>query len=326
MQVTTQDVRNGPGGSAARRETGALVLRAVRLALEGKTGAAFLWRRAWDEVGRLDTGDERRRLAKLLHVVAEPTSVEWPSMAALLAAHAAACEGRRWLEEAAEALRLAVWVDPTSPDAALRAARVERLRGRREEAARLYARVRELDDGSGEWARLAMIGDALLQDDPEQALSRAMRVAVRAGDSEAAAVALEERAEARLASGNEAGAVRDLCVSALRYGRGPDRARVSHRLADLLASRGDRAGVREALLAALATGDEAQRAYATNRLHDQARLDGDDLGVRRWRQTAAPLVSLAPARSASHAAAGGRQTRAPQLRRWRIRLEEARSA
>ncbi len=317
---------HGPGSGRhdegrAPRGTGALVLGAVELKRAGVAGGTFVRRRAEAEVARLGATAERRILAKLLAVVAEPAAAGGELVAKLLGAYAAELErGGRYVEAAA-ALELALRERPESAELALRAARVARLRGRAEGAAGWYARVRELDDGSGRWSRLAAIGEALIGEEPMRSVSRAMRAAVRAGDAGAAAIALEERAGLRQARGEAAGAIRDLCVAALRYESTGDRARVAHRLADVLAARGDHAGTREALLAALAVGKADQRAYAVNRLHTLARAAGDELGLRRWRSSSpSPLVALGPGRRAAGGSAAGR------LRRWRGRLEAARSA
>lgn len=323
MQVKSRGATSRNRGTATGRSAGAVVLRGIRLAIEGSEGAAFVLRRARSEVGALPSTNERRILSKLLDAVTDTEPVDGGVViAVLLAAYAAEAERARRLDEALEALRLARVLEPRSADLALRAARIARLQGRVQEAARLYARVRALDDGTGAWARLARIGEALVSSDPERELAVALRAAVRAGDAEAAALALEERAALREASGDVAGSVRDLCVAALRYGCARDRARVAHRLADLLSARGDRAGAREALLAALAAGDAEQQAYAMNRLHMHARAEGDELGMRRWRPGAAPLVALGPGRRA----VAGYRSSLPRLRWWRDRLASAQSA
>ena len=183
----------------ARREAGGMVVRALALEARGSAGAAFVRRRAAQEVARLGGSEERRLLTKLLE--------------------AAELERQGRLREASAALLLArrLWRD--SPEVALRAARVARLSGRAGRARRLYARVRALDDGSGHWSHLAAVGEALLSPDPQRALTAVIQAAVLSGDDAAVVVGLEERASLRRAQGDEAGADRDRCIAAFRSAR-----------------------------------------------------------------------------------------------------------
>jgi hypothetical protein len=171
----------------------------------------------------------------------------------------------------------------------------------------LYAEARRLDASGGVIARFASIGEAVVSADPERELGRAMRAAVQAGHGEAAAVALEERARVRRAAGRRRGAIRDLCVAALRFADPVDRGRAAHELADIAMTTGDIATAREALLLAVACGAGPQRAHARSRLHTLARTQGDMVGMRRWRGTAGPpaLVSLTPSRVSGVASAAG---------------------
>lgn len=199
---------------AARREAGGVVVRALALEARGSAGAAFVRRRAEREVARLGRSEERRLLTKLLEAPGEARV-----LAKLLAAYAAELERQERLGEAAAALLVArrLWRD--SPELVLRAARVARLAGCAGRARRLYARVRMLDGDSGHWSRLAAVGEALLSQDPQQALTAAIQAAVESEDDVAVVVGLEERAALRRAQGDEAGADRDRCVAAFRSAR-----------------------------------------------------------------------------------------------------------
>ncbi|HEX7117903.1 MAG TPA: hypothetical protein VF212_03900 [Longimicrobiales bacterium] len=202
-------------GGVLRREVAALVLRAVMRARSGAPGAAFVRRRAEGEVVHLVESRERRLLGKLLAVPPGEAGVT----VGLLAAYAAELERGGRHREADVVLRLALRLRPASAELVLRSARIARLRGRRDRALRLYAGVRRLEGGRGRLSRLAAVGAALLVAEPEAALSRVIREAVRAGDGEAAAVGLEERAALRRAAGDDAGAARDLSVAAFLSGR-----------------------------------------------------------------------------------------------------------
>ena len=160
------------------------------------------------------------------------------------------------------------------------------------------------------------MGEAVVSADAAAALGRAMRRALRAGDAEAAAVALEERAAVRRAHGDRGGAARDLLIASCRYADPVDRARVAHALASLTLTAGDADAAREALQVALAWGDAPQRDHARARLHTLSRDLRDQVGMRRWRSfNRPPLVSMSAYRPSLTA-----RTLAPRLLRWRETL------
>jgi hypothetical protein len=151
------------------------------------------------------------------------------------------------------------------------------------------------------------------------ALGRAIRRALAAGDAEAAAVGLEERAAARRASGDRVGAARDLLLAAARFTDAVDRARVAHALAGVTLAAGDADAAREALQLALACGEAPQRDHARTRLHTLSRDVGDQVGMQRWRSfKRPPLVSLSAYRPAI-----GARSLAPKLLRLRETLAPA---
>jgi hypothetical protein len=314
-----QQISEQVSGERGRRaSTGALALRVVERGIRGIPPCSFLSRRAQLEIAGLPRGRERALLRRLLEV-----GEEWGNegngevLASLLVRYAAELESTQRLPEADAALTLACSAAPGAPEVALHSGRVARklLDGGR--ALALYARARELDTENGAIARLAAIGEAVVSDDPELALGRAARAAVRYGDGEAAAVALEERARIRRGAGKRRQAVRDLCVAALRFTDATDRARVAHEVADLAVVEGDSPAAREALLVALACGDAPQRDHARVRLHTLSRDVGDEVGMRRWRSFSRPaLVSLSLARARPAA-----RTAAPLLARWREALQ-----
>lgn len=323
-------------------EVGSLVLRALGLRRSGAEGAGFVLARASAEVSGLPSSSDRRALWRLVRVAEDA----WPadSYASLdsdasgdsdvsadpdvpmdrvefvgaLLSYAGTLERSGRLVEAEAALSLARVAQPRDPALALHAGRVARKLGDVERARASYAEVRELDGPCGRFARLAEIGDALLSADPETGLGRSVRAALRAGDGEAAAVGLEERAGVRLAAGERSAAMRDLCAAAARYTDPVDRARALHRLADIATAVGDALMAREVLLLALEVGDAAQRAYARVRLYGLSRALGDELGQRRWRPTErSALTSLAPYRPAR-----AERSAAPAFARWRDRFAE----
>jgi tetratricopeptide (TPR) repeat protein len=255
------------------------------------------------------------RLLRLRERLEEPEALE--AVTELLVDYAWELEVTRRLPEAQAVVSLARSLSPASAMVALHAGRIARKQGQRERALALYGAARALDRDNGGPARLASIGEAVVSVDPLPVLARALREAVRAGDEEAAAVALEERARIRRGGGDRAGAARDLCIAAARYSDPVDRARVAHELADLFAAAGDPLAVREALLLALAVGDGSQRDHAQARLHAVSRDLHDQVGARRWRSFQRPsLVSL----SASARAAAGKSA-AVRVGRWREQIE-----
>ncbi len=308
------------GEPALRVAAGALALRAVDQVRGSTPGAAFTRARAWVEVASLSASAERAVLERLLLVIAEPDAATQGLLliAELLVRYAGELETARRLPEADLALAMAREAAPADAEIALHAGRVARQLGERERALDLYRAARELDGAEGVIGRLAAIGEAVVAEDAEAALGRAIRRSMRFGDHEAAAVGLEERARLRRLAGRRRAAVRDLCVAALRFRDPVDRSRVAHRIADITVAAADPLAAREALLVALTSGDGPQRDHARSRLHTICRGLGDQVGMRCWRSFERPaLVSLAaPRRVTPHSAA-------PLLARWRERMEQS---
>jgi hypothetical protein len=305
------------GERGRRAAAGALVLAAVERAAGG-TRDEFVLRRARREVEGLERSPEKSILTRVL-VVLEESADPCARVAAPLVQYACELERTRRLPEADAAVSLALELDTVSSSTALHAARLARKLGDRERALALYCAARDLDGGSGTIARLAAVGEAVVGDDAERGLTRAIRAALRAGDGESAAVGLEERAAVRRARGDRRRAALDLCLAAARFPDGVDRARVAHALAGVLLAMGDAPAAREAMLAALAWGDAPQKDHARTRLHTLARDTGDQVGMRRWRSFQRPsLVSLSAYRPASDG-----RTLAPRLMRWREALTPA---
>ncbi|HEU0012292.1 MAG TPA: hypothetical protein VFQ45_01340 [Longimicrobium sp.] len=294
------------GERARRAAAGALVLRAC-----AGDADEFGMRRAAAEVAGLEKSGEKTILLRILRVLEDGGSAARLSPA--LVSYACELERTRRLPEADAAVSLALVMDAGSCTTALHAARLARKLGDRERALALYCAARDLDARDGAIARLAAVGEAVVSDDAVARLGRAVRGALRAGDGEAAAVGLEERATLRRHAGDLAGAARDLVLAAARYPEAVDRARVAHALAGVLLARGDTDGAQEALLSALAWGDAPQQDHARTRLHTLARDLGDQVGMRRWRSFKRPsLVSLSAYRPRPSA-----RTLAPRLRAWR---------
>jgi hypothetical protein len=305
------------GERARRAAAGALVLAAVEKARTG-TLDEFSLRRARHEAEALEKSPEKSILLRLL-MIAGAAEADEPRLASALVSYACELERTRRLPEADAAVTLAFAMDGTGSATALHAARLARKLGDRERAMALYCAARELDGGSGVIARLANVGEAVVSPDPVRALGRAIRRALQAGDAEAAAVGLEERAAARRAAGDRRGAARDLVLAAARFTDAVDRARVAHELAGATLAAGDADAAREALRLALAWGDAPQQDHARTRLHTLARDLGDQVGMRRWRSfKRPPLVSM----SAYRPAATDRSL-APRLLRWRESLAAA---
>jgi tetratricopeptide (TPR) repeat protein len=311
---------SSPGERGRRAAAGALVLRAVEQAVERHAASAFLAARAGAEVSGLEKGAERAALRRILLLLEVEGGVEPARLAGPLVGYACELERTRRLPEADAALSLARSAAPADAETALHAARVARKLGDRARALELYAAVRDLDGADGSMARLAQVGEAVVADDPEHALTRVVRAALRAGDAEAAAVGLEERARVRRAAGDRRGAARDLCLGTLRFTDGVDRARLAHELADVAVASGDPLAAREALLVALDWGDAPQKEHARARLHTLARDLGDQVGARRWRSSRPPsLTSMSLYRPKPVA-----RTAAPRLSRWREALGDRR--
>jgi hypothetical protein len=303
------------GERARRAAAGALVLRAAA----GGAADAFTLRRAEREVAALEKSAERTILSRLLRIVEEGS--EGGRLSAALVSYACELERTRRLPEANAAASLALELDAACGATALHAARLARRAGERERALALYCAARDLDGGNGPIARLAAVGEAVVSDGAERRLGATVRRALRAGDAEAAAVGLEERAAVRRAAGNLRGAARDLWAAAARFTDPVDRARAAHALAGALLAGGDPLAAREALLAALACGDLPQQDHARSRLHTLARDLGDQVGTRRWRSFQRPsLVSLSAYRPVP-----ARRSAAGRLLRWREGLEARRA-
>lgn len=314
-----QRISETSGGARGQRAAAvALVLRTLECSIHSCDAVPFVARRAQTEAEALDGGAERGMLLRLLLLQGRLGDAAAAAQAVeLLADYAYELETTRRLPEAEAVLGIALVLAPQSATVALHAGRVARKQKQPERALELYRRARELDGTVGKVGRLAAIGEAVVSPDPLPLLGAAMRRAVRAGDAEAAAVALEERARVRHASGDRSGAARDLCVSAVRFTDPVDRARVAHRLADLFATAGDPLAVREALLLALSVGDASQREHARGRLHAISRDLRDQVGARRWRSFRPPaLVSLSPTPRLAE-----ERSAAPRVARWREQLE-----
>lgn len=311
-----QRISDGTAGGRSRRAaTVALVLRAVEGLLAGADGvggsrAEFLRRRAESEMEGMGAA-ERAMLHRLLAVAAGGAPQD---LSELLVAYACELEAARRLPEADAVMELALAVAPESAEVALHAGRIARMQGDRDRALELYRTARTLD-GSGTIGRLAAVGEAVISPRAEWALTVVLRAAVGAGDGEAAAVALEERARVRRRAGRRAAAVRDLCIAGVRFPDAVDRARVAHEVADLCIAADDAAGAREALLVALELGDASQRQHATSRLHSVSRDLGDRIGMRRWRSFERPALVSLSVRPRARATA----SLAPALARWRGR-------
>ena len=302
------------GERARRAAAGALVLACVERAQAGEPDE-FSLRRARHEVQGLEKSPEASILGRLL-LLMETGDLAQARLAKALVGYACELERTRRLPEANAAVALALSFDGTGSSTALHAARLARKLGERDRALALYCAARELDGGSGSIARLAEVGEAVVSADPVRALGRVIRRALRAGDAEAAAVGLEERANARRAAGDRAGAARDLVIAATRYTDAVDRARVAHELAGVALVQGDADAAREALQVALAWGDAPQQDHARTRLHTLSRDVGDQVGMRRWRSfKRAPLVSMSAYRPRSTGDSAG-----PRLQRWREAL------
>ncbi len=309
---------SSPGERGRRAAAGALVLRAVEQAVERGQGFQFVAARAGVEVSGLERGPERAVLRRILLLLEGEGEVETARLASPLVGYACELERTRRLPEADAALLLARSAAPDDAEVALHCARVARKLGDRERALELYSAARDLDGVGGSVARLADVGEAVVSDDAERALTRVVRAALRAGDAESAAVGLEERARARRAAGDRRGAARDLCLAAARFTDGVDRARVAHELADVTVASGDPLAAREALLVALEWGDAPQKEHARARLHTLARDLGDQVGARRWRSSRRPsLTSLSLYRPQPVD-----RSAAPRLSRWREALGE----
>jgi hypothetical protein len=170
--------------------------------------------------------------------------------------------------------------------------------------------------GDARLARFSALGEALLAELPVEALAEVLADSLAAGDREATAVALEERARLLRRDGRGGDAVLDLMDAARTYEDRRDRVRVAHALSDLLLARGDLAAAREAVAAAADLAGAADIQHSVQRLRAIARAEGDELGLRRWPSVGpSPLTTLMPVRRT--AGGGPAASLAPALRRWR---------
>jgi hypothetical protein len=299
---------------SATDAVGRLVLRALEPASDD---AGFLARRAAHAVGGLPEGPERRYLGHVLRT-ALTLDAGADERTRSLVAWAGHLESRGLLDWSGTVLERARTLHPGHAELTLHAARVARKSGRRGDAGRLYDEVIALEGGGGRLARMADVGHALVADDAERALGRALRRCLEAGDREAAAVAQEARAECRRRRGDGAGAVRDYLVAAARYGHPADVGRIGHEIADLLLAAGDPLAVRQTLIATEELAHPQQAARARARLLSLCRSLGDEIGERRWSDAETPtLVSLTPRRPDAARAGSSRST---VLERWVRRL------
>ena len=317
--ATFQQIAETSRGERGRRAAaGALVLHCVQLAHADGNGWKFLHARARSELVALGDSVEQSMLQRLC-VAVEDRAWDPRCVAELLVIYGCELERTRRLPEADAALEVARSLSPADAEIALHAGRIARKLTDHARALELYRRARFLDGDAGEIGRLASVGEAVISESPERALARVIHAAVRAGDAEAAAVGLEERARLRRAAGRLVAAARDLCIAALRFRDPVDRARVAHSLADVALAAGDPLTAREALLLVLGCGDAPQRDHARSRLHALSRDGGDQLGMRRWRSFQRPaLVSLSAYRCAAQI-----PSVAPRIARWREALQSS---
>jgi tetratricopeptide (TPR) repeat protein len=287
-------------------EVGALVLRAA-----GER-ASFVVRRAVAAVAELDPGPVRRALRRAAEGLVEG---EEATLLSGLLSYGAVLERHAVHEEAVAVYGAVMAARPEDACATLHTARAARKAGRRDEAMALYRRAADQAGGDPRLLLVVRVGEALVSETAEAALTAVLRDARRGGHGEAVAIAREERARLRVASRRTGAALRDLAAAAVRYTDRIDRVRVLQRMAELLSARGDLLGAREALLAALEQADTAQRAHTVQRLRTIARAMGDELELRRSRgQGATSITTLTPLPSRRVAAA---ESLAPRIRRWR---------
>jgi len=301
-----------------------LVRRAVREARDGDPAASFTLRRAELELAGAQSAAPLRRVLSRVRESLDAGDAFADQVSDVLVRSGGTLERRRSFEAAQGLYELATELRPLCAKTALHAARAAREAGDPEAARAHYARVIALDDG-GRLARLARMGEAILEGAGERLLSREIRHAVLAGDEEMAGVGLEARALLRCGSLRCREAIRDLCACALRYPDPDDRARVVERLAGLLLDEGDLQGAREALLLLHEIGDGAQRALAVERLYRVSERLGDRVGVYRWRgRNAPPAARQGGEGDGAGGSAGERRATLPLpvLQRWRDAVVE----
>lgn len=290
LRALPDDPVSNPGAEAVRGGATRLVLR---VAGEGLDEASFVGRRAADAVARLPSDGERRQLRRILEHVRDPRGCS-----EALVLWAARLESAGRISEGVRAMDVALSLSPDDPSVVLHAARLARKADDRSRARRLYDRVAELDVGDGRLGRLAGVGRALVSQEPESALTRALRLARIAGDAEAAAVAQEARAGIRREKGDASGAIRDYVVAAARYEDPLDIGRIGHEVADLLVAAGDLPAARLVLLETAHRARPRQSLWARSRLLVLSRALGDQVGMRRWADVPTPpFTSLLPRRA-----------------------------
>jgi tetratricopeptide (TPR) repeat protein len=275
-------------------EAGRLVVRAVI------AGHSWLLRRAMTAVSTLESGPARRPLKLAVERALDAADFDEEVCAGVLG-YGAVLERHGEYVEAEQVYAAVLMQRPSDSSVALHAARAARRAGRREAALRLYRRAGEHAGGDAHMQLLVRIGEALVSDAPEPALTAVIRAARQARNRVAVAIAREERALLRIRTRRSAAALRDLLFAAARYRDVQDRLRVLHRAAELLSARGDLLAAREVLLAARDMAGETQRSHTVQRLRTVARALGDDLELRRTRgQGNTGIVTLAPVRRATH--------------------------
>lgn len=299
-----------PGTEAVRGGATGLVLR---VAGEGLGETSFVGRRAADAVARLPSDGERRQLRRVLENAPDPCGCS-----EALVVWAAQLESAGRISEGVRAMDVALCLSPDDPSLVLHAARLARKADDRARARRLYDRVAELDAGDGRLGRLAVVGRALVSQEPEPALTRALRLARGAGDAEATAVAQEARAGIRRERGDVGGALRDYVLAAARYEDPLDIGRIGHEVADLLVSVGDLPAARLVLLETAHRARPRQSLWARSRLLVLSRALGDQVGMRRWADVPTPpFASLLPRRAGT---VEGAASRRGALVRWIRRI------
>ncbi|MFP3947514.1 MAG: tetratricopeptide repeat protein [Longimicrobiales bacterium] len=300
--------RSSPAADDDLSPTGGLVLRLVR-SPDG-SDREFLFRRVARELGTLQD-PEREAFLQVVEALEASSGLE-----DALLLWAGFLERRRRLSGAARVLDAAMEVAADDAELILHAARISRKGGDLDRARSLYRRVRRFEGPDARLTLMAEVGLALLSSDSERGLGRVLRRAVRKGDFEVAAVALEERAAARRRRGDRKGALRDYAAACLRYGDPADRGRVIHAAADVLVAAGDPLAARQVLLEIEGLGVAGQWSRARSRLREISRALGDELGIRRWKADAhRQLVSLAPSKKVAR-----ERSLLPEVSRWIGRL------
>jgi tetratricopeptide (TPR) repeat protein len=280
------------GGTPSVREreldTGRLVLRASAEA------DPFMLRRAATAVRDLEDSAARRALARAASALAEGDRSELISG---LLVYGTVLERHGEYAEAVEIYRAVLCAEPSDVLAALHTARAARKAGRRKEAVELYRQAGAATPHGHPIGLMARIGESLVSERPLEELTAALRAARSARDTEAMAVAREERARLHLAAGKPGAALRDLGAAAARFPARVDRVRVLHQMAEILVLEGDALAAREALLCALDHAGDPHRGHTLQRLRTLARSMGDELELRRHRgRISRDLVILVPAR------------------------------